>query len=402
MKCDVVIGANFGDEGKGRMVSYLAWLNPKSPVIRFNGSCQASHTVTMELDGNMVRHAFRHLGSGTFTGNPTYFTQDFVVNPMLFWEEVAMMMNNFNVVPRVLLDPRCIVATPFDMMINQWLEISRGASRHGSCGFGMNETVTRSENNQFKLTFENKFMQMTKQEIYEFIISIRDVYFKTRIEELGLVLEDWMVEIYNNESIVMNYIEDLTTMMKMVGIVPIEVYLKAHDHVIFEGAQGLGLDQTHGVFPHVTRSNTGMHNVAKYLCEDDIVNIHYMTRSYLTRHGAGPFEEDPTMKFEDLNNVPNEWQGTMKFGVLNVGDMRDRIEIDLIYAKFLKNKQVYINITCLDQVQFFTCKDSKFNKFGNISVLPSNEIGVRDMIETMIPFAKVNKLFYGHNFSDVR
>ena len=243
---------------------------------------------------------------------------------------------------------------------------------------------------------------MSKDEIFKFLVTIRDVYFKKRIEDLGLKMEEWMLEIFNNEDILTNYIEDFTTMMKMVRTVPIEIFINAHDHVIFEGAQGLGLDQTHGIFPHVTRSNTGMCNVVKFLSEDDIVNIHYMTRSYLTRHGAGPFEEDPTMKFEDLNNVPNEWQGTMKFGVLNVGDMRDRIETDLEYTKFLKNKKVYVNITCMDQVEFLTCKDSKFNKLDNISVLSSNETGVRDMIETMIPFAKVNKLFYGHNFSDVR
>src|SRR5262249_48902654 len=94
------------------------------------------------------------------------------------------------------------------------------------------------------------------------------------------------------------------------------------DNIVFEGAQGLLLDEYHRFFPHVTRSRTGLANVVD-LCQAmgdiDRLDVYYVIRPYMTRHGEGPFPSyDPDMSFPDPTNHPNPWQGTLRFGALDV------------------------------------------------------------------------------------
>lgn len=347
---DVVIGANFGDEGKGVFTSFLATRNPDAIIVRFNGGSNASHTVTVE-DPKMgvMRHAFRHLGSGTFSGNPTFLSEDFIINPLMLFEEMDVVIKKFGIIPRLIIDPNCVVSTPYDMLINQWLEESRN-HRHGSCGVGINETVTRSQ----ECPLMAKDIHKPKTEVYELIKDIRDIYFSARLNTLGLTLTNDQKELFSNEQLLENFVEDFMS-LNMISQIPIKHILLSYDHLIFEGAQGLALDQTMGTFPHVTRSNTGLTNIAKYLqltCTDDInISVHYMTRCYLTRHGEGPFNEaEDFPPIIDETNIPNEWQGTMRFGWLNIDELKQRIEQDLKNVCHIKNVIPSLNVTCLDQL----------------------------------------------------
>ena len=83
-----VIGANFGDEGKGLMTDYFCSQNKKSLNIRFNGGAQAGHTVVTP-DGK--RHVFSHIGSGTFSGADTYLSEFFTLNPIMFMKEHSII-----------------------------------------------------------------------------------------------------------------------------------------------------------------------------------------------------------------------------------------------------------------------------------------------------------------------
>lgn len=102
--------------------------------------------------------------------------------------------------------------------------------------------------------------------------------------------------------------------------------------IVFEGAQGLLLDQGNKeFFPHVTHSNTGMKNV-RVLCEQAgirDIEAYYVSRTYLTRHGAGPLPgENPSMSFEDDTNRPNPFQGSLRFAPLRPKELLDRIKAD--------------------------------------------------------------------------
>ena len=127
MKAIAVIGANWGDEGKGLMTDYHS--DENTLVIRFNGGPQAGHTVHRWP----LRHEFHHFGAGTLAGASTFLSKHFLNNPVLYFEELKILhAKDFE--PAVFVHPDGLVTTPWDMMINQMIEEHRGTARHGSCG----------------------------------------------------------------------------------------------------------------------------------------------------------------------------------------------------------------------------------------------------------------------------
>jgi len=123
--------------------------------------------------------------------------------------------------------------------------------------------------------------------------------------------------------------------------------------IVFEGAQGLMLDQYMGEFPFVTRSNTGLKNVIDFCIENNIkdLNVIYATRCYKTRHGAGPMkwtlDEKPYENIVDLTNMPNEYQGTMRFAYLDLDVLSEAIHKDIESVEDLikkNNLEVTYNI----------------------------------------------------------
>ncbi len=97
----VVIGANFGDEGKGLVTDYFS-AQENSIVVRFNGGAQAGHTV-VRPDG--VSHVHGHFGSGTLNGSPTYLSRHFVSHPHWFYEELELL-KKIGIEPKVYADGR--------------------------------------------------------------------------------------------------------------------------------------------------------------------------------------------------------------------------------------------------------------------------------------------------------
>lgn len=347
----VVIGSNFGDEGKGLMTDYLSSKVKDGIVVRFCGGTQAGHTVTTP-DGK--RHVFGHIGSGAFSGLPTYLSSFFIANPMTFNNEFSDLSKLIKV-PAIFVDPDCIVTTPYDMMINQIAEIVRGSSKHGSCGLGINETIERNLVEE-DLRFTVKDL-LNECELRKKLVSIRDTYTNKRLNKLGIKeIPRKYKTLLNNDDIIESYIFDVRLFLNTVKISGINI-LSNYNSIVFEGSQGLLLDQSHEYFPYVTRSNTGMKNVRELVreigCQDEEIEVVYATRAYLTRHGAGPFITElpskPYEKIEDLTNVPNPYQGTLRFGLLDVDLLSKTIKSDLYNTDGL-NCNIKLAITCLDQL----------------------------------------------------
>jgi adenylosuccinate synthase len=120
--------------------------------------------------------------------------------------------------------------------------------------------------------------------------------------------------------------------------------------VLFEGAQGLLLDAEHRWFPHVTRSRTGLTNVAILAQEAGIeaLDVTYVTRAYATRHGAGPFPRQVDASYPDATNVPNSWQGTLRFERLDLDLLHEAVAADMAASPLPVSHR--LAVTCLDQV----------------------------------------------------
>ena len=346
MPAMAVIGAGFGDEGKGLMTDFFAsTLGQEYVVVRFNGGAQAAHTVHTP-DGQ--RHVFSHFGSGSFVGCSTHLSKFFLVNPVIFQSEFDELTPTI----KISADPKCLVTTPYDMIINQALERKRSGNRHGSCGVGINETMVRSR--VFPLTMG---MLHDPDTLTKFLKNLRNYWVNKRLEDLDInpcELSKDQEFVLRSDITIARFLSEVEFLIENCEIVEDNCALKDKS-IIFEGAQGLLLDQDHNYFPHVTHSHTGLTNIAS-LCEEskiDDLNVCYVTRCYVTRHGAGPlsYETDtkPYKGIIDLTNVPNEWQGSLRFGYLDVDLLSQTIHDD--FKKFSSpHKTLTLAVTCIDQL----------------------------------------------------
>ena len=349
-----VIGSGYGDEGKGLLTDALSC--HRTRVVRFNGGAQAGHTVETP-EGH--RHVFHHVGAGTFRGASTHLSKFFVINPILALREVSELYN-LGLIPSITADPRAPITTPVDMMINQALEDQRGAKRHGSCGIGFGETLERTEKGgpdthicMADLCAEMSDLYAPSGMPASFADKLDNIYKNwalQRCEELGLDYDSLPYD----DCIQEQFRQDCLALANChIELLPDESIAEVPE-IVFEGAQGLGLDQDLGDFPHVTRSNTGLKNVASLMRASDIdlpLTVYYATRVYATRHGAGPLEGEGALTRvpEDRTNQQNQWQGSLRYAHLDVKQRFELVDKDLMEDPGL-DVHPYLAITCLDHI----------------------------------------------------
>lgn len=361
-----VIGANFGDEGKGLMTDYLVSKHKSDLVVRFNGGAQAGHTVVTR--DNRERHVFGHVGSGAFAGASTLLSRFFIVNPMVFRRELDKLSTL--TIPRtgrrIMVDRRAPVTTPFEMYLNQLVEEKRGAGRHGSCGLGIGETIER-ETAGLTIKVEELF---NLGRLKDHLHWLRSVWVPQRKLSLGLDAEAGN-EIIMSDGLVDNYLEDVKHFLKKVHVVEDTDVIGDASDVVFEGAQGLLLDQQHYFFPHVTRSNTGIKNPLVLCNEIGIreLEVVYVTRTYLTRHGAGPLPGElegvvPFSRVSDDTNVENQFQGKLRYAPINVELLKKTIIADLLTNQTNVKVKPRLAVTCVDQTDDYTGDNDTGDKFA--------------------------------------
>ena len=347
-KAYAVIGANFGDEGKGLMTDLFCRLGDKVINIRSNGGAQAGHIVCTS-DGK--RHVFSHIGSGCFAGADTYLSEYFILNPMLFSKEAASLrycMGN------IFIDSRCMITLPCDMLLNQFAETVRGPKRHGSCGVGIFETIVRNRDSRYAMRYKD-MMISDRQVLKTLITSINMEYCPKRAADLGITgkAKKEFMNILANEILTENFVDDLYAMARLC-LETDEQIIEEYDTAVFEGAQGLMLDQYRDdYFPNLTPSSTGMKNIRTILdrLEKRDTEVCYVTRSFFTRHGAGRFDTESKdiaalFRLYDKTNAPNEYQGNFRYGWFDLPEFMASLALDRKYIA--EGEKVSIAVTHLD------------------------------------------------------
>ena len=343
MNIEAVIGANYGDEGKGLVTEYLCRSSPSPIVILSNGGCQRGHTVhNKELS---CRHVFHHFGSGTLVGAPTILSKTFLLNPIKFAEEYHSLPTK----PVVFRTPGCLIQLPGDMFTNQTLEINR-KEKHGSCGWGIWETIVRNELFH-ELTFE-QFVQEDYKTKVVIIKSALNWQYMHRLNgyRINQIVFDYMMK----DSFIEHFIYDTmfmyqnTILLDTDNITEIDwsKYGLNPQTLIVENGQGLGLDQDYSTdngpeFLHCTPSSCGLNGVIKALGKGNYkISANYVSRTYFTRHGNGPFPEgDGLTKFKDPTNHYNPYQGHMRFGKMT-RDNFDRMQTYRIGQDLSKHSDI--------------------------------------------------------------
>lgn len=313
-----VIGKGFGDEGKGLAVDFLSSRHDKVLVIRHNGGAQSGHTV----EWPDKRFVFHELSSGSFRHADTFWAGTYFPDLYKLGEEISAFCDVSGFVPDIYADKNASVTIIDDVLLNMAAEEARGDGRHGSCGMGIYEAQCRRDAG-WAITV-GELLGWKVEELVHKLQKIRKHYLPARLEALGLQDRDLgeYGEMLRSDAVLANLAEQMLANLKYIKPVDdVHALVADYDCAIFENGQGLLLDSENEAYsPHVTASKTGLINPCKILQRlgmglDEVV---YVTRSYVTRHGAGPLPNECTradlgIEEEDKTNVENAWQGSLRY-----------------------------------------------------------------------------------------
>ncbi len=292
----VVFGLGFGDEGKGSIVDYLAHKHRPDYVVRFNGGAQAAHNVVLP-DGR--HHVFSQFGSGAFSGAATFLSKYMMVNPLAMDRERCALVEKGARGLGMFIDENALVTTPYHQHLNQRRETAR---THGSCGMGIGETMR----------LHAKGISLTVGDIRrdeKLLVRKLDAIWDAAEEPIGQPCPSLLATWYSSWA-------------KTVHITG-EDWLKREvasgARLLFEGAQGVLLDQHHGWLPHCTWSSCTGVGAVELLRQCAVTRSEVKTigvlRAYHTRHGAGPLpSEIPGSLNPAEHNGDHPYQGAFRWG----------------------------------------------------------------------------------------
>ncbi|GIE92923.1 adenylosuccinate synthetase [Paractinoplanes rishiriensis] len=307
-----VVDLGYGDAGKGTVVDALCASAPVRAVLRFNGGAQAAHNVVTETGRH---HTFAQFGSGTLRGVPTHLTRFVVVDPLALAAEATALGNPYSL---LTVDGDALLATPWHRAANRRKERRR---RHGSCGMGVGEVMAYALRHAGAPRVADV---LSRPRLRRRLAAVADALGPAASQpsgpsggaaprSAGISLDD--------------VVDAFVAFGETVRIVDgsFTDRLLAEGPCVFEGAQGVLLDEWRGWHPHTTWSTTTFANVAS-LCPSFLrLGV---VRTYTTRHGAGPFvTEDKTLELPEMHNGAGEWQGAFRAGHFDAVAHRYAVEV---------------------------------------------------------------------------
>ncbi len=292
-KADILLGLQWGDEGKGKMVDVLT---PKYDVVaRFQGGPNAGHT----LEFNGQKYVLRSIPSGIFQGGKTNLIGNGVVlDPVLFRKEVEeLSASGHNVQEHLLISKKAHLILPTHRLLDQANEAAKGKAKIGTTGKGIGPTYTdKISRNGLRVGdilegFEAKYRQARDRHI-EMINGLNASAVAkggtaVSMEGLEALEKEWMEAI---------------AFLRGFQLVDSEHFvnkaLNADKSILCEGAQGSLLDIDFGSYPFVTSSNTVCAGACTGLgiAPSKVGEVYGIFKAYCTRVGAGPF---PTELFDE-------------------------------------------------------------------------------------------------------
>lgn len=274
----VVVGTQWGDEGKGKIVDLLT--NNAQAVVRYQGGHNAGHTLKINGEKTILRlipSGILHETVNCYIGNGV------VVSPEALFAEIKELEDKgIDVRARLKISRACPLILPFHIALDQAREARKKGKAIGTTGRGIGpayeDKIARRALKVSDFLYRDRFVSKLNELLDYHNFVLENYYQQTPVSESEILdkFDDWSQQITP-------MIADTTSM--------IHEHRNRGDVILFEGAQGVYLDIDHGTYPYVTSSNTCVGSVTngsgfgpRYL--DYVLGI---TKAYTTRVGAGPF-----------------------------------------------------------------------------------------------------------------
>lgn len=293
----VIIGAQWGDEGKGKIVDFLSARS--DIVVRFNGGNNAGHTVVVGRE----RFPLSLLPSGVIQKKKLFISQGVVIAPDVLLSEIEFFLKR-GVKVDLTIDRRANVVMPYHKLLDAATEASKGDKKVGSLKLGIGYCY-EDRNNRHGIRLEDLVNPKIFREKLEKVFT----GVKKRIETVyDYKIETTVSEIYEE------YKTYGLRLKKYMGDVCREINLSlGRKKILFEGAHGTFLDGNFGTYPYTTAVNTISGSVFSYVgFPPQKLNVVGVVKAYTTRVGGGPF---PTELFDENGSHMQEKGG--EFGTVS-------------------------------------------------------------------------------------
>ncbi|VAW38412.1 Adenylosuccinate synthetase [hydrothermal vent metagenome] len=274
----VIVGAQWGDEGKGKIVDILS--KEADLIVRFQGGNNAGHTIevgSQKIVLHLIPSGILHSGKSCIIGNGV------VVDPKILIEEIeALQARRLFRHKDLIISKDAHLIMPYHKRLDLACERIRGASKIGTTGRGIGpayaDKITRCAIKCGDLLNKEVFRKKLKANLLE-----KNHYLTTMYNEKGFKVNDIFNEYMDYAEKIKRYIKDTSVL--------IDKAIKEKKAILFEGAQGTLLDVDHGTYPFVTSSNTvaGQAATGSGIGPTKIDLVLGITKAYTTRVGEGPF-----------------------------------------------------------------------------------------------------------------
>ncbi len=284
----VIVGTQWGDEGKGKIVDLLA--EQVDYVVRFQGGNNAGHTMVVKGE-QFISHL---VPSGILQKKTCIIGNGVVVDPEVLVEEIEYLRSNgVEITPEYLkVSEKAQMIMPYHKSLDNAREAKKGDSKIGTTGRGIGPCY---EDKASRVGI--RFLEFLNPE--RFAETVR-----TTLEEKNFMLKHYFnAEPLDADQIIKRYLELAEILKPYIDDTSSAVSkgIKAGKKVLFEGAQGTHLDIDHGTYPFVTSSNCVSGNACcgAGVGPKDITGVIGIVKAYTTRVGSGPF---PTELFDDVGD----------------------------------------------------------------------------------------------------
>ncbi len=277
MSTTVVLGAQWGDEGKGKVTDFFA--STADYVVRFQGGNNAGHTIV--VGENKI--ALSLTPSGVLYPNCTPVIGSGCVIDIGFLKQELEMLNEKNInTDKLVISANAHVVMPYHKLLDELIEESLGENKIGTTKKGIGpcyaDKIQRKGIRIQDLLDETNFEIKVRKNIEDVNLTLTKIY-----DHSPLVVDDILDEFSTYKDIVTNHVADASLLIANA--------IKNKKTILFEGAQGTLLDIDHGTYPFVTSSNTSSGNAAigSGVGPKNIDRIVGVTKAYISRVGSGPF-----------------------------------------------------------------------------------------------------------------
>lgn len=280
MSSTVIIGAQWGDEGKGKLTDYYA--ERSDLVVRFQGGNNAGHTIKLD-DEKFKLHL---LPSGILRSDKkAVIGNGVVVDPKVLIKEIRELENKGIDTSNLVVSDRAAVIMPYHKAMDELEEKLKGDLKAGTTKKGIGPCYS-DKVGRFGIRVTDLYNEEALKQKLETVVPMKNKIFEAFDEDNRWSVEELLEKYLNYGKELKEYVEDVSVLL--------DDAIESGKNVLFEGAQGSHLDIDHGVYPYVTSSNTtaGEASVGSGIGPLNLDNVIGIVKAYTSRVGTGPFPSE--------------------------------------------------------------------------------------------------------------